>query len=361
MREPDTVSEAVSDVVHPVRLTTSDRVTLTIDVPDGTSVVDAAAATGYVLPGQCHAGTCGSCHAAATGAYRLGPHSAAALPDAAAAAGQVLLCRTYPTGPVEVTAPYARSRILDGRPGRREGVVTDVVRVAAQMVWVQIALESDDETGAGYQFDPGQFVEVQVPGDERRRAYSLVNTGNWNGTAELLVKLHPGGYFSGYLTDLLDRWPVAADDGARLVLHGPTGAFGLRESGRRPRWFVAGGTGLAPVLSLLRRMAEWGEPHPVRLFLGVPTPADLPRLPVLAELATTLPTLRLAVCVEHPDDGWTGAVGNPLAALEAAVAEHTGTAPDVYVCGPPGLVDAVAAVAAPAGLPPVVAERVLPT
>ncbi len=351
------MSDTVSDVVHPVRLTTSDQVTLTIDVPDGTSVVDAAAAAGYVLPAQCRAGTCGSCHAAATGAYRLGAHSAAALPDEAVVAGQTLLCRTYPTGPLEVATPYARSRILDGSPGRREGVVTDVVRVAAQMVWVKIALDPDDDAGAGYQFDPGQFVEVEVPGDERRRAYSLVNTGNWEGIAELLIKLHPGGYFSTYLTDLLDRWPTVA----RLVLHGPTGAFGLRESGRRPRWFVAGGTGLAPVLSLLRRMAEWGEPHPARLFLGVPTPADLPRLPVLADLVATLPALRLTTCVEHPDDGWTGTVGNPLAALRHAVAEHTGTAPDIYVCGPPGLVDAVGTIASEAGLPPVVAERVLPT
>ncbi len=354
---PDTVS----DVVHPVRLTTADQVTLTIDVPDGTSVVDAAAAAGYVLPAQCRAGTCGSCHAAATGDYRLGAHSSAALPDDAVAAGQTLLCSTYPTGPLEVTTPYARSRILDGSPGRREGVITDVVRVAAQMVWVKIALDPDDDAGAGYQFDPGQFIEVEVPGDERRRAYSLVNTGNWDGTAELLIKLHPGGYFSGHLEDLLERWPVAADDGARLVLHGPTGAFGLRESGRRPRWFVAGGTGLAPVLSLLRRMAEWGEPHPARLFLGVPTPEDLPRLPVLVDLAATLPSLRLSTCVEHPDDTWTGLVGNPLTALREAVAEHTGTAPDIYVCGPPGLVDAVGTIASEAGLPPVVAERVLPT
>jgi NAD(P)H-flavin reductase/ferredoxin len=359
-KESDTVSDTVSDDVHTVRLTTSDQVTLTIDVPDGTSVVDAAAAVGYVLPAQCRAGTCGSCHAAATGDYRLGAHSTAALPDAAAATGQTLLCATYPTGPLQVTTPYTRSRILDGRPGRpgrREGVVTDIVQVAAQMVWVKIALDPDGKTGAGYQFDPGQFVEVEVPGDERRRAYSLVNTGNWDGTAELLVKLHPDGYFSGYLTDLLDRWPATA----RLVLHGPTGAFGLRESGRRPRWFVAGGTGLAPVLSLLRRMAEWGEPHPVRLFLGVPTPADLPRLPVLADLAATLPSLRLTTCVEHPDDSWTGAVGNPLAALRQAVTEHTGTAPDIYVSGPPGLVDAVETIASEAGLPPVVTERVLPT
>ncbi|MCL2668048.1 MAG: 2Fe-2S iron-sulfur cluster binding domain-containing protein [Micrococcales bacterium] len=348
---------SVDGTSHTVRLTTSDQVTLTFDVPEGMSVLDAAAAAGYVLPGLCHQGTCGSCHTKATGSYRLGPHSCEALPPDAVAGGTVLACCTYVSGPVDVTASYPRSRVTDGVPRRREGVVTDVVQVASQMVWVRVALDPDESAGAGYQFDPGQFVEVQVPGDERRRAYSLANTGNWEGVAELLVTARPDGYFSGFCQDLLERWPAEQ----RLVLHGPTGAFGLRESGRRPRWFVAGGTGLSAVLSMVRRMAEWGEPHPVRLFLGVPTLADLPRLPVVGKLITTMPTLKVAVCVEHPDDSWAGSVGDLLGSLRTAVDAHTGTAPDIYVCGPPGLVDAVTKFADDAGLPPVISERVLPT
>jgi len=330
-------------------------VTLAIDVPEGMSVVDAAALAGYVVPGHCGQGTCGSCHATAHGTYRLGPHSPQALSPQAQAAGQVLLCCTYPTGPLEVAAGYTRSRIAE--PRRREGTVTDVVRVAPQMVWIRVVLDPDESSGPGYQFDPGQFVEVQVPGDERRRVYSLANTSNWAGVAELLVTVRPGGYFSGYLEDLLDRWPTEQ----RLVLHGPTGGFGLRESGRRPRWFVAGPSGLAPVLSAIRRMAEWGEPHPVRLFLGVPTPSDLPRLAVVAELISTMPTLEVTVCVEHPDDTWHGRVGTLPDAVRTAVDAYDGTAPDVYVCGPPDLVDTVSALAADAGLPPVVTETVVAT
>ncbi|MCL2455289.1 MAG: 2Fe-2S iron-sulfur cluster binding domain-containing protein [Micrococcales bacterium] len=343
---------------HPVRLVTSDRVVLDLDVPEGTSVVEAAADAGFALPAQCRQGTCGSCHATAHGDHRLGPHSPAALPPQQEAAGQVLLCRTYPRGPMEVTTPYPRSRVLDGGPGRREGTVTDLVRVARDTVWVRVRLDPDPQTGTGYQLEPGQFVEVQVPGDDRRRAYSLAGTSSWDGDAELLIRLLPDGYFSGHLVGLLD-----GRGDRRVVLHGPMGAFGLRESGLRPRWFVAGGTGLAPVLSLLRRMAEWGDPHPARLFLGVTTPQDVPRLPVLADLVTELPTLSIERCVRHPDETWEGLTGTPVDLLTTALAAHQGTVPDVYVCGPPGLVDSVASAVAEAGLDPdhVIAERLLPT
>ena len=350
---------AVADARYPVALTTSDGVRLDVAVPDGSSVVQAAAQAGLILPSQCGQGTCGSCHATARGAYRLGPHSPAALPPDQEARGGVLLCTTYPLGAVDVALPYPRSRILDGGVGRREGTVTAVEAVAENTVWLRVRLDPDGVTGAGVEFDPGQFLELQLPGDERRRAYSMANTPNWDGDVEFLIRLHPGGYFSGFLADVLaGRRPI----GARIVAHGPTGAFALRESGLRPRWFVAGGTGLAPLLSLLRRMAEWGEPHPARLFLGVTTEGDLPDLAVFDELAGALPGFEVVPCVWRPGGDWTGHRGTPADALAAALPTASAP-PDVYVSGPPLLVDAVQRVAAQAGLAPgaVITERVLPT
>lgn len=354
-----TVPNARPDARYPVRVRTADGVTLAIEVPDGSTVVEAAADAGFVLPSQCGQGTCGSCHATARGAYRLGDHSPAALPPDQEAAGGVLLCRTYPLGAVDVTVSYPRSRIVDGGIGRREGTLVAVTEVARDTVRLKVQLDPDDVTGAGVEFDPGQFMELQIPGDDRRRAYSMANTPNWDGEVEFLIRLHEGGYFSGFLTEILDgRRPA----GQRLVAHGPSGAFALRESGLRPRLFVAGGTGLAPLLSLLRRMAEWGEPHPARLFLGVNAEADLPKLELLEDLAAELPGFRVDPCVWHPDGAWAGRRGTPADAL-AEVLPTCSPAPDVYVSGPPLLVDAVQRVAAAAGLPPehVVTERVLPT
>lgn len=351
-----------ADARYPVTLTTADGIRLDLEVPDGSDVVAAAREAGLVLPSQCGQGTCGSCHATARGAYRLGAHSTAALPPDQASAGGVLLCRTYPLGAVDVRVSYPRSRIIDGGVGRREGTVTAVTQVARDTVWLRVLLDPDEVAGAGAEFDPGQFMELQLPGDDRRRAYSMVNTPNWDGELEFLIRLHEGGYFSAFLTNLLEG---RREPGERLVLHGPTGAFALRESGLRPRWFVAGGTGLAPLLSLLRRMAEWGEPHPARLFNGVNTEDELPELPALAAIADGLPGFTPEPCVWQPGVGWSGRRGTPADVLAEELSAHqtAGAAPDVYVSGPPMLVDAVQRVAAAAGLPAthVITERVLPT
>lgn len=345
---------AGGDARYPVDLVTSDGVSLRIEVPDGQQVIEAAAAAGFVLPSQCGQGTCGTCHGTARGAYRLGAHSPAALPPEQAEAGGVLLCRTYPLGPVGVQVSYPRSRIIEGGIARRDAEILELAPVARDGMWLRLQLGPDESGGTGAEFDPGQFMELQVPGDERRRAYSIANTANWDGVLEFFIRLHPGGYFSEFLK--------RAAPGDPLIAHGPLGAFGLRDSGLRPRWFVAGGTGLAPVLSMLRRMAEWGEPQPTRLFLGISEVADHPDLQALRDLESELPQFELVECVWHPDPGWTGTSGTPADAVAKALAAG-GPTPDLYVCGPPALVDAVQRAGRAAGLPAdhVMTERLLPT
>src|SRR5690606_3489555 len=143
----------------------------------------------------------------------------------------------------------------------------------------------------------------------------------------------PGGLFSTYLQE-------RARPGERLTAHGPQGAFGLHETGLRPRWFVAGGTGLAPLLAMVRHMAEWQEPHPARLFLGVNEEADVFGRAELDAVAAELPGFRYEVCVWRPGPSWDGPVGTPADLVAAALAEAP-EVPDMYVCGPPQLVDAV--------------------
>lgn len=348
---------------HQVRLRTSDAVTLELEVGDGQSVVEAAEEAGHVLPSQCKQGTCGSCHAHATGAYTLGSHDPGALAPGEVEQGGVLLCRTFPEGDLEVEVGYPRSRIIDGGVGRREATVVSVTEVGRGMVWLRLAVEPDDVTGSGVEFEPGQFAELELPGDERRRAYSMANVPNWDGEIEFLIRLHDDGYFSGFLADLLAGRRAVA--GQRVIVNGPLGAFGLRESGLRPRIFVAGGTGLAPVLSLVRRMAEFADPQPARLILGVNEESDLPTLAPLQEAADALPGFVHEPCVWKPGPDWTGRVGTPVEATAEALAAAlaSGSAPDVYVSGPPALVDAVQRLCAEAGLADehVVTERVLPT
>ncbi len=109
-------------------------------------------------------------------------------------------------------------------------------------------------------------------------------------------------------------------------------------------------------------MAEWADPHPVHLFLGVGTDAEAPELPELAETGAQLTDFTVTTSVWQPGPDWTGTVGTPVDALAEALAGRTET-PDVYVCGPPAVVDAAAEVVRDSGVRDehIILERYLPT
>lgn len=322
-------------------LTTTDGDHLELRGGPDESVIEAAENAGMLLPSSCRSGNCGACHARAEGRYELGEHSRTVLDDEAAARGEVLLCRTYPRGAMTITLPYDRGRIISGTIARRPATVTAIDEVAADTVRLELLLGADERGALGCEFDPGQFLELTIPGTEIRRSYSLANRPNWDGIAELFIKLRAQGAFS--------QWLRGVRPGQRLEARGAQGAFGLRDSGIRPRWFIAGGTGLSPLLSMLRRMAEWEEPHPTRLYFGVETPEEIFATDVIAGLADRLPDFSSRIVVGRPSAGWTGAVGTPLDTLAADLAESD-AAPDIYVCGPPGMVAAARRIAQDCGL-----------
>lgn len=350
---------------HPVTLSTSDGEDLNFCCTPEQNVLAAAAKAGATLPASCKQGTCGSCHATvADGEYELGPHSSQALsPEERRDRGGVLLCRTFPRGPLAATLPYDGSRILRGETPTREGAITALEEVARDTVRLEVRLAPEE--GPDCQFEPGQFMELQPPGrEDAKRAYSLANTGNWEGLMEFFIRLRTGGLFSGYLRD-------EARVGAPLLVRGPQGAFGLSETGLRPRWLVAGGTGLAPMLSMARHMIEWQEPHPVRLIFGIDEEEDVFALPELRELADEasvhsgvpgLAGFEYDICVWHPGATWRGTTGTPADLVREGL-NAEGARPDVYVCGPPPLIDSVLAAAVEGGVAEenVFRERFLPS
>lgn len=341
---------------HSIRLTTRDGAEVRFDCAEDEAVTAAAARAGLILPTLCGSGGCGTCRASRTsGVAELGPHSATALPDEAAERGEVLLCRTFPRSDLELTAPFGRTHILSGGLPERGAVVTAVERVAAGTVRLSLQLDPHEDLGSGADFEPGQYMELAVPGTDVRRAYSIASAPNWDGIMDFLIRLQPGGRFSG--------WLVGAAVGARLTAFGPAGHFTLQERGMTPRWFVAGGTGLAPMLSMLRRMAEWGEAQETRLFFGVNREDELCADAELSALAAALPNFTVVRCVRQPGASWEGVAGTPVDALDTALGDHAGPAPDLYVCGPPAMVEAVKAAAARHGLPDgqVMCESFLPS
>ncbi|WAK02276.1 aromatic/alkene monooxygenase hydroxylase FAD-binding subunit MmoC [Methylobacter sp. YRD-M1] len=340
---------------HTIELTTRDGEQLRFNCDDDRNLLEAAADARIVLPSQCRQGSCGACYADVTrGDYSLGEHNPAALSAGAAERGGILLCRTFPLSDLSIALPFDHDLILRGEIRRREAAVAGIEPVGENTVRLTLLLAPDEDGASVAEFEPGQFMELEVPEQGIRRAYSLSNTGNWEGRLEFLIRLQPGGLFSTWLRE-------QAHAGKTLTVHGPQGAFVLCENGFRPRWFVAGGTGLAPMLSMLRRMAAFQEPHPVRLYFGVNRTEELFCLAELEALKAELPQLQVTLCVWKPNQDWQGFCGTPADAL-AQDLSSLNIRPDIYLCGPPALIDAAEAAARAHGVPgeQVFSEKFLP-
>ena len=136
----------------------------------------------------------------------------------------------------------------------------------------------------------------------------------------------------------MSSWLVGkAKTGDKVTLTGPMGVFYLRAV-ERPVLMLAGGTGLAPFLAMLESLKEKGSDQPVHMIYGVTHDEDLVGLEALEQFAGTLDnfTFRTVVASDestHPHKGY--------------VTNHMDDAPinngdvDVYLCGPPAMVDAV--------------------
>jgi len=326
---------------------TTDGVEYVVDCDPEATLLASAEEAGYLLVSSCHHGACGMCKSfLSEGRVRLAEHSYDALSPDEEEDGDVLLCCSHPLGDVVIELPYDSSRVASGKIPVRKVKIETLDHWSGGVVRLVVKAEDDPELGSAIQFESGQYAELALPGGEAPRAFSFASVANWDGTAEFYIKLRENGYFSEYLRSY-------AKVGDELTLRGPQGSFGLHENGPRPRWMVCGGTGLAPCMSMLRRMAEWGETQEALLILGVNTPDEVFAEDALADLRAALPSLRTVVTVVHPDEAWTGAVGTAVNVLDAELGARTpgSEAPDIYLSGPPAFLQAAGACIASHGIP----------
>ncbi len=339
--------------MYKVALLTRDGGAIAFDADPSETLLDAAERAQIYLPSSCREGGCGACRTTRkSGDVRLDAYSSAALSDAERDAGDILLCRAHAQSDLDLAAPYDMAAIGFAPIPERRATIAEIAPAGACALRLALQFEDDPETGRAAQFIAGQFMELSPPGADIKRTYSLANTPNWDGRLEFLIRLQPDGAFSTYLKD-------CAKPGDALLLHGPQGQFTLDETSPAPRWFVAGGTGLAPVLSMLRQMAELADARPCRLFFGVNREEEIFAQDAIEELRAALPQFSATLCVWKPGAEWRGFTGTPAQALAQALSEAQ-ERPDVYVCGPPALIAATEAVCEAAGIERVYSERFTP-
>jgi propane monooxygenase reductase subunit len=163
---------------------------------------------------------------------------------------------------------------------------------------------------------------------------------------QFIIKKYPEGAFSSQLDGGLAV-------GDRLTVRGPYGTCFRREDRDGPMLLIGGGSGMSPLLSILRDHAASGETRPVRFIYGARTPADLFHLDLFAELTGSMPDFQFIPALSHAGDdaGWTGETGF----VHEVVRRYLSTLDDVenadaYSCGPPPMIDAVLPVLQIAGV-----------
>ena len=321
---------------HQVALTFEDGVTRFIRCAEDQTVADASYRSRINIPLDCRDGACGTCKAfCESGEYDGGAYIEDALSADEAADGFVLPCSMKPRSDL-VLQVASTSEVAKTQAATYTGRITELTRLSPTTV--AFTLDTPDRDRLA--FLPGQYVNIAVPGVDETRSYSFSSAPD-DKQLTFLVKLTPGGVMSTWLTE-------QAGIGHEVRFTGPNGSFFLREA-ERPLLLLAGGTGLAPILAILRRLRDCGSTRPVHLVYGVSTDDDLVELDRLEELAAALPTLTWDHCVADS----ASSAANKGYVMSLIRPEHLyGGEVAVYLCGPPPMVEAVRAHFAEQGVVP---------
>lgn len=311
---------------YSVALAFEDGVTRFVNCGPMETVADASYKARINIPLDCRDGACGTCKSLCeSGDFDGGDYIDDALTEDEAAAGYCLPCQMVPRSDLVVQIPTT-SDVAKTAAAAHPATVTAVERLAEGAFALSVELDDRDALA----FLPGQYVNIAVPGTDQTRSYSF-STGADSRHLSFLIKYASGGAMSEYLAQ---RCAV----GDRLELTGPMGSFFLRESSR-PLLLLAGGTGLAPVLSILETLAAAGTTdRPVHLIYGTSFDTDVVYTDLLDEFTTRIPGMTWDLVVAdpattHPNSGYVTGLIRPEHL-------HDGTT-DIYLCGPPPMVEAV--------------------
>ncbi|GGB87144.1 toluate 1,2-dioxygenase electron transfer subunit [Marinobacterium zhoushanense] len=326
--------------MHKVALNFEDGVTRFIQTLPGESVADAAYRSGLNIPMDCRDGACGTCKChCESGEYAMDGYIDDALSDHEAEQRYVLTCCMVPESDCVVTVPASSEVCVRSQQADVHGELTEINRLSQSTLSFTVA---GDQVRALH-FLPGQYVNVQVPGTDQTRAYSFSSmVREQDESVSFLIRVVPGGLMSGFMAE-------QAKVGDRLTLRGPFGSFYLRDI-KRPVLMLAGGTGLAPFLAMLDKIRACGSEHPVHLIYGVTHDFDLVELEKLEAFAAEIDNFSFSACVASPESDWPrkGYVTDHIEPSHLNAGEV-----DIYLCGPPPMVEAVNGFIEAKGIQPV--------
>jgi benzoate/toluate 1,2-dioxygenase reductase subunit len=297
------------------------------DVRQHETVYAAARRAGVTMASNCRQGQCKTCMCSSRqGALIYPDQLKTTLTEAERQAGYVLPCVGSLNGDARLYAPYKRSAML---PTKSKAVdILNIDQLSESVVRLRCKLGPM----AKIDFLPGQYMHVAVPGSAHIRYYSMATAQKDWPVLDFLIRILPDGVMSSFLRQ--------ARAGDKITLVGPFGTFYLRENAG-PILMVAGGTGLAPFLSMLATLRHRGQfDRRVTLCFGVNSLEELFYAAEIEAYRTHFPSIDIRIAIMRPSADWSGAQGTAVdlvTATDARALDEDGAA---YLCGPPAMIDA---------------------
>ena len=305
-----------------------------MEVEEDETVLQAAFRQGIMLMHGCKEGQCASCKSVLLdGEAEHEDFSTFALSEMEQEEGKVLLCRLFAYSDLEIELlNYDEETLTSWIPARKlSGAIAAITELTHDIRQIDLAL--DDALA----FRAGQYVDITVPTSGVTRAYSMANSPSDTETLSFIIKVYPDGAFSSLLEHGLKI-------GDPLEVNGPFGVSFRDEQHQGPMLLVGGGSGMAPLWSILNDLVDSGQQKPVRFYYGARTKQDLFYEGEIVELASRLDDFRFipALSDNATADDWQGATGLIHEVLARDYAgERTDVSMESYACGPPPMVEAV--------------------
>ena len=301
-----------------------------IEVEEGQTILDAALRQGVWLPFACGHGTCATCKCQVVeGEYEVGNASPFALMDMERDEGKILVCCATAESDMVIEADIDVDPDFLGYPVEDyHATVAEIIDLSPTIKGIHLELDGDMD------FQAGQYINLNIPGVEGVRAFSIANQPSIKNRIELHVRLVPDGAGTSFLHRQLKVGDV-------LDLSGPYGQFFVRKSAPEDLIFIAGGSGLSSPQSMILDLLEAGDRRHITLFQGARNVAELYNRELFERLAAEHDNFDYVPALNEPeaDDHWEGFTGF---VHEAAVAHFDGKfgGHKAYLCGPPPMIDA---------------------
>ncbi|MDD2506558.1 MAG: FAD-binding oxidoreductase [Candidatus Cloacimonetes bacterium] len=302
-----------------------------ITVKGGNSLLATLADNQIFIPSACGGrGTCGACKCKVfEGGGPLLPTERPLLSKEEQARGIRLSCQVKVKSDIKIEIPESIFNIR-----RFHSIIEEIIDYTYDIKGITFRLQQ----GETIDFKAGQYVQLETEpyGKVKQkvmRAYSISSKPELNDRIQLIIRLVPEGICSTWVHRILKV-------GDKVNFTGPYGDFYLRDT-NADILFVAGGSGKAPIKSILEHLQEVGTKRKMTYFFGARTTKDLYLTEEFRAFEKVFEQFEYVPVLSHalPEENWSGKTGFVMPYFKDAIRDPQNT--EAYLCGSPGMVNAV--------------------